>query len=128
MKPVRLIAFGVIAMWALPLMAILPPDAQFRRQEIVQQRMRARVEYAQQREEYGKEVIAARARTEAAMREPPWKRVEGSTVRGIAAAELTLKTDVAPEFNHRLLVSVMLLILIGAVVGWVRYATREADE
>jgi hypothetical protein len=128
MKTVRLVVFGVVAMWALPLTAILPPDAKFRRQEIMEQRQRARVEYEQSRKEYEKEVIAARARTEAAMRKPPWMRVEGNTVKGLTGGELALKTEAAPEFNHRLLVSVVLLILIGVVVGWVRYATKKADE
>jgi hypothetical protein len=127
-KTVRLVVFGVVATWTLPLMAILPPDAQFRRQEIAQQRMRARVEYEQHQKDYEKAMIVTHARTEAAMRQPPWMRTEGNKVKIIDAAELTLTTEASPKIKNRLLVSAVLLILIGAVVGWVRHVTREADK
>lgn len=128
MKTVRLVLFGVVAAWTLPLMAILPPDAQFRQQEIAQQRIRARVEYAQHQKDYEKAMIATRARTEAAMRQPPWMRTEGNKVKLMDAAGLTPATEASPKIKNRLLVSAVLLILIGAFVGWVRYKTREADK
>ncbi|NOU36747.1 MAG: hypothetical protein HOO88_08255 [Kiritimatiellaceae bacterium] len=127
MKMIHLLISGVTLLWALPLMAFLPPDAPFRKNEIVQQRVRARAEYEQQQADYQKAKIASRVRIAAAMKKPPWMRAGKTEVKG-ATSEISLETERAPQINHRFLVSGMLLILLGAVAGWVRHATRETDE
>jgi len=128
MKPVHLSAFLAVMLWALPLWAILPPDAQFRKNEIVQQRVRARAEYEQQRKDYGQAMIASRIKVEASMKKPPWMRAGGKKVQEVADVHPFRAEEDEPQINHRFLVSVVLLILSGLAAGWIRYATRELDE
>jgi hypothetical protein len=42
--------------------------------------------------------------------------------------EIPLVEEKEVKLNHRFLVSVVLLILIGLAVGWVWYKTRKIDE
>ncbi len=125
MKAVRLLIFGVVALQALPLLAFLPPDAEFRQKEIIQNRMRARAEYEQQQKDYGQAVVASRIRMQAAMEKPPWMRKAGN--KAVAGDELFRPAQSAAKINHRFLVSIVLLILIGVGAGLVRYKTRKLD-
>jgi len=128
MKMIRLFLFGIVALWALPLPAILPPDAQFRKNEIVQQRVRARAEYEQQQKDYGRAMITGRNQMEDAMKKAPWMRTGGSKAPRVVNESIFLEQQMTSQINHRFLVSVVLLILIGVAAGWVRYMTRELDE
>ena len=128
MKMIRLFLFGMVALWALPLTAILPPDAQFRKAEIVQQRVRARAEYEQQQKDYGRAMITSRSQMEAAMKKAPWMRTSESKAPRVVNESIFLEQQMTSQINHRFLVSVVLLILIGVAAGWVRYMTRELDE
>jgi len=123
-----LILFGIIALWAMPVRAILPQDAQYRQREIVQQRVRARAEYEQQQQDYEKALIASRIKLEASMKKAPWMREGSNGVQG-AVDELPVPgMDSSSQINHRFLVSAVLLILAGLIAGWVRHATRKVDE
>lgn len=128
MKTVRVVVLGVIVAWAVPLWAFLPPDAQFRKNEIVQQRVNARAEYAQHQEAYAKDIVASRMRTQIAMQKPPWMRVSGNKTQSMVGAGILLADAGSSQINHRFLTSVVLLILIGIAAGWVWYKTREIDE
>ena len=128
MKMIRLFLFGMVALWALPLAAILPPDAQFRKAEIVQQRVRARAEYEQQQKDYGRAMITSRGQMEAAMKKAPWMRTGESKTPRVVNESIFLEQQMTSQINHRFLVSVVLLILIGVAAGWARYMTRELDE
>ena len=125
---IRLILFGVFTLGALSAQAILPPPPQFRQQEIVQQRVRARADYEQQQKDYEKAVIASRIRMEAAMKKPPWMRAGENKVQGAVDVQPVFTMESSPQINHRFLVSVVLLILTGLVAAWVRHVTRKVDE
>jgi hypothetical protein len=128
MKTVRVVMLGAVVLWALPLWAFLPPDAQFRKNEIVQQRVRARAEYAQQQEDYAKDIVASRIRARIAMQKPPWMRVDGNKTQSMVGPGTVLADMRSSQINHRFLTSVVLLISIGVAAGWVWYKTREIDE
>lgn len=128
MKRIRLFLFGMVALWALQLPAILPPDAQFRKTEIVQQRVRARTEYEQQQKDYGRAMITSRSQVESAMKKAPWMRTGDSKTPRIVNESIFLEQQMTSQINHRFLVSVVLLILIGVAAGWARYMTRELDQ
>jgi hypothetical protein len=127
-KAIHLGLVGVVALWAMPVRAILPQDAQYREREIIQQRVRARAEYEQQQQDYEKALIASRIKIEASMKKAPWMRAGSNGVQGAVDELPVLAMDSSPQINHRFLVSVVLLILTGLIAGWVRHATRKVDE
>jgi hypothetical protein len=62
------------------------------------------------------------------MKKAPWMRAGSNGVQGVVDEQPVLEMDSSPQINHRFLVSVVLLILIGLIAGWVRHATRKVDE
>ena len=124
----------VVTLFALVLLAgsvqaIRPPDAKAREPQIRAHLQELRTNYEKKQVERQAEAVRAYDRTRADIFTPPWMRTEtqaaglsGADQTGVANAGKTQKR------NHRFLVSVVLLILIGAGVGWARYKTREIDE
>lgn len=109
--------------------AILPPDAATREPEIRAERIRLQKSYEKRQVERQAESVRAYEKTRADIFTPPWKRTQtssGSIKKTSGTSEI--QTQVTKKKSHRLLVSFMLIILLVAIAGWVRYATREIDE
>lgn len=128
----RMTAYSLFAVLLLAggVQAILPPDAIYRAPQI-------RAEYArrEQLREEGKKkrdifVIQQYEKVRADMDKPPWLRIGMQADGELAVADraLVARTGNVQKGNNRFFISVVLLILIGGVVGWIRYATRELDE
>lgn len=109
--------------------AILPPDARFRTSQIQGEYMRRNQTYQETQKQQAALAVERYKTAEAAVSTPPWMRA-GANDAGLSAADQAgaVNAAKAQKRNHRFLVSVVLLILIGAGVGWARYTTREIDE
>ena len=109
--------------------AVLPPDAAFRAPQIRAEYMRSARAYEERQQQRQREAIEQYRKTEADIFTPPWKRtgVQVDLLSGVdsSAVAATGKTQ---KRNHRLLTSIVLLILISAAGAWARHATREVDE
>jgi hypothetical protein len=123
------ILFFFISALACAARAVLPPDAVARAPQIRAQSHYARQAYEKKLGERQASAVRAYEQTRADIFTPPWMRtgvhaamLSRADSAAIAAAEKVQKR------NHRLIASIMLLILIGAAAGWVRYATREIDN
>jgi hypothetical protein len=119
----------LIALWASPARAILPPDAKAREPQLRAQHLRARQKYDQRQVERQEEAVEAYQTTKANLFTPPWMRMErqmalqvGLDVPG-AAEKVKMQ-----KRNNRFMTSVVLLILIGFAAGWAWYKTRKIDE
>lgn len=109
--------------------AFLPRDADVRQQEVLEYRQRKRVQYEQMRQQYEQGVVSSDTAVRQLMNRPLWMR--GTLTPGITGAadfERGLADGTDSQRNHRIFVSVVLLILIGAAAAWARHATREIDE
>ncbi len=109
--------------------AILPPDASVREPEIRARRIQNRKEYEKRMEERRELMVREYKRTRQAVDIPPWKRarvLDGAAEadRQVAAA---VRSNVKKEKKSRFLVSIVLFILIGSAVGWVKYATDKKE-
>ena len=125
---VRLFIFGAVLLWAFPLFAPLPPDAEFRKKEILEYRLRAMAEYEQQQEDRGKERIRSRAQMLIDMEKPPWVRSgEQATLQSRTDAAAQAAADRMHKIIRRILISIIFLSLIVGGAGWVWYKTREND-
>lgn len=108
--------------------AMLPPDAKAREPQLRTYYHKVRSDYEDRQVERKAEIAAANERTRVEIFTPPWMRGQAQTVsraEGDTGASGQGKTG---KRNHRFLVSVVLLILLGAVAGWIRYTTREINE
>lgn len=117
----------IIAALAGSARAILPPDAKAREPQLRAYRQRLTDNYEKRQIERQEAAVRAHEQTLADIFIPPWMR------NGAQAALETDSTGTAvymhaPKRNHRFLVSIVLLILIGVAAGLVRYITRELDE
>lgn len=92
-------------------------------------RQRVRDNYEKRLVERQNDAVRAYEDTRASIFTPPWMRGTAHTglLSGTEIADV-LAAEQAEKRNHRLLVSIMLLVLIGAAAGWARHATREIDE
>lgn len=108
--------------------AMLSPDASAREPQIRAYRQKVREKFEQRQVERQAEAVRAYERTRADIFTPPWMRGKEQSALQPGAGSSSSGQDKAVKRNHRFLVSAVLLILIGAVAGWVRYATREVDE
>lgn len=109
--------------------AILPPDARFRTSQIQGEYMRQNQKYLETQKQQAVVAVEQYKKAEAAISTPPWQRIDSQTA-GLSGADQAGAANAAKaqKRNHRFLVSVVLLILIGAGVGWARYKTREIDQ
>jgi hypothetical protein len=108
--------------------AILPPDAKAREPQLRAYRQRLTDSYEERQAERQAEAVQAYERTRAEIVVPPWMRSGRTAVSPGSGTGSAGLAGNASKRNHRILVSIMLLILIICVVGWIRYATREQDE
>lgn len=110
--------------------AILPPDASAREPQLRAYRQRMREQYEARQLERQAAASQAYRQTRAAIFTPPWMRTSSGTAAVIKGpeAERVLQQQANEKRNHRIFVSVVLLILIVAAAGWAHYATRELDE
>jgi hypothetical protein len=108
--------------------AILPPDAKAREPQLRAYRQQLTDNYEKKQAERRAAAVRAYEQTRADIFTPPWMRA-GTTAVILFEADQSaaLKAAKAQKRNHRFLVSVMFLILIGAAAGWVRHTTRELD-
>jgi hypothetical protein len=72
-------------------------------------------------------VVPAQVVTNKFIQKPPRKKVAEDKGERVVN-EIPLVEEKEVKLNHRFLVSVVLLILIGLAVGWVWYKTRKIDE
>jgi hypothetical protein len=108
--------------------AILPPDAKAREPQLRTYYQKVRNNYEERQVERKVEVARANERTQVEIFTPPWMRGTAQTALQSDVGSATSATGKTGKRNHRFLVSVVLLILLGAVAGWIRHATREIDE
>ena len=107
--------------------AMRSSDAKAREPQIRAHYQQIRADYETKQVERKVEVAQANEKTQAEIFTPPWMRgtrdgfMSGADLAAAAAA------DKAHKRNHRIFISIVLLILISSVAGWVRYATREHD-
>lgn len=128
MKIYGLAVFGVVFLCSVRAMATLPPDADMQHQQILQYRQRAMAEYETQQKALGQERIESRKRVLVAMERPPWVGARSNPVKASGIGSLSAESGKSSESKpHRFLVSFVLIILLLAVAGWVRYATKDVD-
>lgn len=110
--------------------AILPPDASERGPELRARAIKVRKEYAERIEKRKELITREYVRATAAIGVPPWELdrvLNGESEEDVKAAiqkDLTSKKIV----KKRILVSIVLLIIIGSAVGWVKHTTREVES
>lgn len=126
----RILLLILIAAAAGSAWAILPPDASLREPEIRAHRQKVRENYEKRLKERQKRAIDAHERATKALNVPPWELdrvLDGKRKPDIQAAveERILEGS---STKRRLLVSIVLFILLGAAVLWVKHATRSIDE
>ncbi|MFA7256188.1 MAG: hypothetical protein WC047_01250 [Kiritimatiellales bacterium] len=124
----RMVVLFVIALLAGSAQAMLPPDAKAREPQLRVYRQKLTDNYEKRMVERQAEAVRAYEQTRLNVSIPPWLRDGKTAVQaGLDSADAG-KNKNAAKRNHRLLISIVLLILISSVVGWVRYATRKLDE
>jgi predicted urease superfamily metal-dependent hydrolase len=109
--------------------AILPPDAEMREPELRARAYKVREQYEERIEK--RRALATRQYEQATadIGVPPWeikRRMNGEPPKRIeqmAEQQLVAKKTA----KKRILVSIVLLIIIGCTLGWVKHATREVD-
>lgn len=111
-------------------LAFLPPDASVREPEIRAHRVKVRKEYEKRIEKRQQEVMREYARATASLGVPPWELdrvLNGESEEDVQAA---VQEQLVSEktVKKRILVSIVLLIIIGCAVGWVKHTTREIDS
>ncbi len=108
--------------------AILPPGAKAREPQLRVYRQQLTDTYEKRQVERQAEAVQAYDRTRAEIAIPPGMRSGRAEAAPGSDADSAGQAGKASKRNHRIMVSIMLLILIGIGVGWVRYATRKPDE
>lgn len=123
------ILFLFVTMLAGVARAVVPPDAVARAPQIRARSYYARQAYEQRLGERQALAVRAYEQTRADIFTPPWMRagIQAAVLTGVDPATVA-EVERVQKRNHRILASIMLLILIGAAAGWVRYATREVDN
>ena len=127
MRHVVILMF-LVAVLAGSALAILPPDAKAREPQLRVYRQRLNENYEKRLVERQEEAVRAYEKTRADIFIPPWLRAGTQTAMLGVDRAAALKAEKAQKRNHRFLVSVVLLILIGIAAGWVRHTTRELDR
>lgn len=108
--------------------AFLPPDASAREPQIRAYRQKVREKYEERQIERQAQAVRAYEQTQADIFTPPWMRgqSQASVTQGNGSSGITSEQE--KKRNYRFLISVVLLIALGAVAGWIRHATREIDQ
>jgi hypothetical protein len=109
--------------------AILPPDASVREPEIRAHRQRVEEAYQKRIQKRRDQATEAYEKATAAIGVPPWELsrvLSGKSDQKIQAQGRLQMKEENPK--SRILVSIVLLILIGSAVGWVKYKTRDAEQ
>ncbi|MDD3277102.1 MAG: hypothetical protein PHP93_08650 [Kiritimatiellales bacterium] len=108
--------------------AILPPDAKAREPQLRVYRQQLNMNYEKHLVERQELSVRAYEQTRKDIFIPPWMRETAQTAQQSDVSSTASAQGKTAKRNHRFLVSVVLLILLGAVAGWIRHATREIDE
>jgi hypothetical protein len=111
--------------------AFLPPDASVREPEIRAYRRKIRQDYEKRIEERRDKAALEYERATIAIDLPPWELervMKGESLEEIRAAAAEERVSVRKPLKKRFLVSIVLFILIGSAVVWVRRATRDEEE
>jgi hypothetical protein len=110
--------------------AFLPPDASAREPQIRAHRQQVRDNHEKRLVERQAVAVRAYEQTRSDIFTPPWMRAaaQDALPSGGELSDVVRADEKSKQRNHRLLLSIMFLILIGAAVGWAHYATREVDK
>ena len=123
----RRVLFGLILFAAAGALAVLPPDAEVREPELRANAIRVRKEY-EERTEQRRELATRRyEQATADIGVPPWelkRRMNGEPDKKVRA-EVQQATAEKKQSKKRFLVSILLLVAIGSIVGWLKHTTRE---
>ena len=127
-KPAFLICLLLLsaAGWAF---AFLPPDASAREPEIRAYRRKLRENYEKRMEVRRQRTTIEYEKATAAIGVPPWEldRVLNGESREEIQAAAQQRLVEKKNVKNRILVSIVLLILIGSAVLWVRNATADRE-
>ena len=125
----RAVSISFLILLAGSVCAILPPDAPAREPQLRVYRQRLNENYEKRLVERQAEAVRAYEQTRADIFTPPWLREKAQKADRIGVdPAAAARAEKARKRKHRILVSIVLLILISSAVGWVRYATREQNE
>ena len=107
--------------------AMRSSDAKAREPQIRAYYQQIRDNYETKQVERKAEVAQANEKTRVEIFTPPWLRGDQNGIQSGADSATAAAADKAHKRNHRIFISIVLLILTSSVAGWVRYATRETD-
>lgn len=124
----RIVILFTLILLAGSAQAILPPDAKAREPQLRVYRQQMNDNYEKRLVERQAAAVQAYDQTRADIFTPPWLRGQSQTALPSGDSPESSGQTKPGKRNHRFLVSIMLLILIIAVTGWVRYVTRNVDE
>jgi hypothetical protein len=110
-------------------LAVVPPDADARPQQIRSEYVYRKQMYEKRQAERQEQAVRAYEQTRENMFTPPWKRTQASSgVVKSASGAPEVQPEASEKKSHRFLVSLMLIALLVALAGWARYAPREIDK
>lgn len=126
----RKVVFGLILCSAAGAWAILPPDAEMREPELRARAIKVRQAYEERMEKRRELATRQYEQATADIGVPPWelkRRMNGEPDKKIEQMAEQKRVE-KKTVKKRVLVSIVLLIIIGSTVGWVKHATREVDS
>jgi hypothetical protein len=126
----RVALIALILFSAAGALAILPPDASMRVPELRANAIKVRKEYEERIEKRRELATGQYEQATADIGVPPWelkRRMSGKPSKQVQAAIEQVQTD-KKEKGKQFLVSILLLIIIGSIVGWIRYKTHEGES
>jgi uncharacterized protein YceK len=126
MRRILISFFSVLALAGVA-SAMRSSDAKAREPQLRAHYQQVRDDYETKQVERQAEIVRANERTKAEIFTPPWMREAESGIQSGADLAAKAAADKAHKRNHRIFISIVLLILISSVAGWARYATREHD-
>jgi hypothetical protein len=125
----RIVLFALlVSVLAGSSQAFLPPDAKAREPQLRAYRQKLTDNYEKRVVERQEQAVRSYEQTRSDIFTPPWMRGITQTALQSGTGSDAARQEKTGKRNHRFFVSVVLLILLGAVAGWVRYGTREIDE
>ena len=127
-RVISLMVFTVFIL-AAAAQAILPADASAREPQIRAYRQKVRENYEKRLEKRQAEAVRAYEQTRAEIFVPPWMReTEQSGKTAVSPEKTDFTVEPVHEKNRRILVSIIVLGLIAAFVGAVKYFTGKEEE
>jgi len=126
----RFALFGLVFFAAAGALAILPPDADVREPELRAHAFKVRREYEERIEKHREFVTRRYEQATADIDTPPWEiiRKRNGESKKFVQAKVEQQLTAENQVKKRVLVSIVLLIIIGSILGWVKHATREVDS